>query len=296
MSDSISKTTHRAGLRAGNKVVHRAPGSPAQHARKHLSRKQSFKPDLVQESSDDEDGFDERAEQAIAGAHSLAETVNHLQQAANLIASTEQTLASLAAHNATFLYNLERRSEGLTLPDHESLAEQTKHLAKTLRQTLAASISGGERLFMPGGPRLLKTLLSGIAPAHAVCPPYSRISNQNALRLEQLALRLDAVGGEGDPSCENLTIEPLKHFLLDYNQSIARDRTALSLLQDRLSQTLTHSLIDSTDVEFGADRAPPSSTYQALSERTTTQLRKRPGATLIYNDVASEFAKSLLKD
>jgi len=301
MSDSISKTADRTGFRAGNKVIQSAVGSPAQHARKHLSRKQSFKPplaqpDLDQESCGDEDRFDERAEQAIAGARSLAETVNHLQQAANLIASTDQTLASLAAHTASFLYNLERRFKGLTLPGHESLTEQTTDLAKTLRQTLAASVAGGERLFSPSGPRLLKTLLSGIEPAHAICPPYSRISNQNVLRLEQLALRLDTVGYDADPSYEDLTIERLKQFLLDFNQSIAEDRTALSLLQERLSQALKHSLVDLTDAESGADLASPSSTYQALSERTTSQLRKRPGATLIYNDVASEFAKSLLKD
>ncbi len=301
MSDSISTSSRRETSRTGNRVVQSALGSPTQHARKNLLRNKNFKSSTLRadpdaESEGVEGRLDERTEQTVACARSLAATVNQLQQATNLISRTQNALDTVLAENSAFVLSLSTETADLVSPSLQPLSEGLALLSVTVRRILTTPLANGKALFGQHGPWLLREILADLDTDESVCSEYSRIVKQATRRLAQLDHALNAFSSNLNQSDEPAPVVTINNLLGGIAGSLSHDREALSLLQDKLSAILRNSLIVEVNTKPGVAGAATPSTHQALSERTKTQLLSRTGAAMIYNDVESGLVKSLLRD
>jgi len=120
--------------------------------------------------------------------------------------------------------------------------------------------------------------------------------NQATLRLRQSGHALDIFSNKVELSDKALPLERIDHLLRGITAPFSKHREALSLLQNKLSTTLRNRLIGEIDTAPRVAGATALSTHQALSERTRTQLLRRPGAAVIYDDEESGLVEALLRD
>lgn len=301
MSDSISTTTRYTVLHGGRKVLQSALGSSTREARKNLARKFGRKFSVAREDinpacTEEKPCQVERSEQTVSGVLSLSVGVEHLQQAANLIACTDQALGSLSAMFSAFLNKLDNKLDYSESTSKQTSLEQVIRLSTIFHHTLEATEFGGQKLLGKHAPALLREILLGVEVDPSFHEKYSNITHEVTEQLLRAESALNAFSGRLVQAEETLSADTLRKTFSDINAAVSHNRAVLSTLQEVLSATLRNMLADIKESAPDELAVTATSTYEALSDRTRSQLLNRTTPDTIHTEIAADVASSLLRD